>query len=222
MYFNNKGVTRPNNLPDVYWRDYQDYYNIERYKDCNDLLNSSDHNVCGVELGYTIKDKNTYSWDSFVGNHWWAKSKYIKTLQRPIKTSDRALYETWLFHENIDWRKERANGSLKDNLHINPYCFNKAIISLTEVCMLPESYKDTSLYSKDYETQNSIIASKLYIESQNYLRLNTLMRIRRERGDSVNFGEFIKNEISKHYMNKYPVFLYEKYNWKDVDYFKFL
>ena len=199
LYFNTKGVTRPNNEPDTDWRNMADYIHIERYKRCVDLLNYSDYNVCGAELGYTITNKgNDWIWDSYIGNYWWAKATYINTLQPPILTPDRALYETWLFHENRNWRKDRETDKLIDNKHINPYCFYKSIISLTE-SRTPRQLYDENFISKQEEI-------KTY-ESCVINRLNYLYQVQHK------FGKNLSDKISKHYHNNHPNYIFKKYNY---------
>lgn len=52
------------------WRRYMEYFNVEKWQDCADILN--EYETCGVELQ---SDASHYS-----GNFWWARSDYIKRL----------------------------------------------------------------------------------------------------------------------------------------------
>jgi hypothetical protein len=78
LYLHSKGVRytldTPNNVivPIKAWVKYLCYFNIERYQDCLDVLNSYD--VCGTE----------WLLNHFRGNFWWANSYYIRCLPSSI------------------------------------------------------------------------------------------------------------------------------------------
>lgn len=71
LYLHTKGVTTPNNQCIIDWRRYMTYFNVERYQDCLDALNSFD--ACGVDF---VEEPAKH----FSGNFWWSNSTYIKTL----------------------------------------------------------------------------------------------------------------------------------------------
>ena len=74
------------------WRNLMQYFCIEKYKDCLDLLNT--HDVVGV------------NWEShpqfhFSGNFWWANSEYIRKLPDPLDLENfvrfnRCSMEFWI------------------------------------------------------------------------------------------------------------------------------
>jgi hypothetical protein len=71
LYLHTKGVTTPNNQCIIDWRKYMTYFNVVKYQDCLDSLNSYD--ACGVDF-FEEPAKH------FSGNFWWVNSNYIKTL----------------------------------------------------------------------------------------------------------------------------------------------
>jgi len=76
LYIHTKGVRRPNSQFIEDWRNYMEYFLIEKHEDC---LRDLDHyNTAGVN--YHIKPWNHYS-----GNFWWANSNHIKKLIHPNK-----------------------------------------------------------------------------------------------------------------------------------------
>lgn len=75
LYIHSKGVTR-NTKPVSDWRNYMEYFLIEKYNNCFEILNNYDH--CGVN--WTSEIKNTWIKQHYSGNFWWATSNYIKTL----------------------------------------------------------------------------------------------------------------------------------------------
>lgn len=75
LYIHSKGVTR-NTKPVSDWRNYMEYFLIEKYQNCLKILNHHDH--CGVN--WTSGIKNTWIKAHYSGNFWWATSNYIKTL----------------------------------------------------------------------------------------------------------------------------------------------
>lgn len=57
--------------PAVLWKEYMEYFNIERWEDCVKALD--DYDICGVE--WRERPKMHFS-----GNFWWARSKYLQKL----------------------------------------------------------------------------------------------------------------------------------------------
>ena len=104
LYLHTKGVTRTNvNVAD--WIKYLIYFNINKYKTCIDQL--SDHDAVGVNL--MSAPALHYS-----GNFWWARSKYLKNLNRCEYTH---------YNSPEFWLTEKKNGnflSLWDS-NINHY-----------------------------------------------------------------------------------------------------
>jgi hypothetical protein len=78
-YYHLRGVTSPeDNMCVVDQRHYMTYFNIERYKDAINTLESGADAV-GV-------DYNSWPTVHFSGNFWWAKSEHINSLLDPEKT----------------------------------------------------------------------------------------------------------------------------------------
>jgi hypothetical protein len=89
-YMHGKGVSHPlerERMED--WREFMEYFAIERYPLCLRALEVSD--LCGVNW-------TTRRAPHFSGNFWWARSDYIRTLPSPatLDQSDRWQAEWWV------------------------------------------------------------------------------------------------------------------------------
>lgn len=71
LYIHTKGVTTPNNKCINDWRNYMLFFNIEKYQNCINALETND--TCGVD--FVNNPTNHYS-----GNFWWSKSSHINKL----------------------------------------------------------------------------------------------------------------------------------------------
>lgn len=116
-YIHTKGASR-SDVYGKYWREYLDYFIIERWKACVRGLEGYD--VCGVE----------WQENHFSGNFWWATSNYIKTLE-----SDVACHNDRL-------KAEIAFIGTK-NPHVN--CLNHAGKNFYEEILPHEQYRATFL-----------------------------------------------------------------------------
>lgn len=78
------------------WRKYMEYFIIDKYQTCIDILDQG-FDACGTQL---MKWPRTDQYH-FSGNFWWAKSEYIKKLQK-IDTSvaERHQAEKWIGSAN--------------------------------------------------------------------------------------------------------------------------
>jgi len=94
LYIHTKGVSdQTNGTCSSDWRNYMEYFTIEKWRTCIKLL--EDYDAVGVN--YKNEPYKHYS-----GNFWWSKSSYIKTLERPKKTNNRFEYEAWIASGNIN------------------------------------------------------------------------------------------------------------------------
>lgn len=92
LYIHTKGVRHNNTNPCVIdWINYLCYFNIYQFEQCIDLLEQYD---C---IGVNLQKEPVYHYS---GNFWWAKSEYIKKLNKCIYTSYNAP-EFWLTETNI-------------------------------------------------------------------------------------------------------------------------
>ena len=84
MYFHAKGVSRLNNPGIRDWRRYLEYWTIDRWKDSVAKLDQGFDTV-GTNfinqpfLGADLKPRD---WNHYSGNFWWARSSYIKQLEK--------------------------------------------------------------------------------------------------------------------------------------------
>ena len=121
-YLHTKGASKfetPQQAPTNAWREYMEYFNLERWLDCVAIL--SDHDTCGVELQC---DDSHYS-----GNFWWATSDYLKRLPDG--------------HEY--WNKNRAC-RVAAEFYVcladpKAYCFKDFAEDLYEYEIRPEEYR---------------------------------------------------------------------------------
>jgi len=91
LYFHTKGVSRhepqfKSNIAD--WRRLMEYYNIEKWPDCVEKLDTYD--VCGVEW-YTGHINH------FSGNFWWLHSRLLPRL-KPLDVRIKTDAEFWFRH----------------------------------------------------------------------------------------------------------------------------
>jgi hypothetical protein len=98
------------------WVDYMEYFVIERWRDCVDILDTYD--TCGVDLH---ENPSYYS-----GNFWWANSSYIRKL--PIvnkdKTTNQAILELQQKYPPHTFHRYYAEFWLLDNTSCKPYCLH--------------------------------------------------------------------------------------------------
>jgi hypothetical protein len=85
------------------WRNYLEYFNIDRWRDCINLLN--DHDCVGTEwVGQSVFSHGTYNIPHYAGGIWWANSDYIKTLNPNFITNNlvigRFATELWIGTNN--------------------------------------------------------------------------------------------------------------------------
>jgi len=86
-----KGISDPNNLCLIDWRNYMLYFLVEKYKICLDILKTYD--TCGVDL--RLDPVEHYS-----GNFWWSTANHINNLPEfkdmNIILSERHKAEFWI------------------------------------------------------------------------------------------------------------------------------
>ena len=72
------------------WRNYMQYFCIERWKDCVEKLDEG-YETCGA--GYMREEENVPSYNFYAGNFFWAKSSYINRC-RDLKTPPEVNFES--------------------------------------------------------------------------------------------------------------------------------
>ncbi len=92
LYIHTKGAANPCQFSDD-WRNYMEYFTIENWQKCVDMLEKFD----SVGVNFQYEPYKHYS-----GNYWWSKSSYLKTLEKPKKTSNRFEHEAWIASGNIN------------------------------------------------------------------------------------------------------------------------
>ena len=115
FYLHSKGVSHGTNANIESWVQYMEYFCIEQYKACIEMLQT--HDTVGVNLQ---KDPLWH----YSGNFWWANSNYIKTLEKldvnkssnPCFFSERWYCEFWLFD------KKQAKACSLHQSDVNHYC----------------------------------------------------------------------------------------------------
>jgi hypothetical protein len=91
LYIHSKGVT--NNSKSVEdWRNYMNYFMIEKWKDCVKYLNEYDTVGCNL-----LNDDGFEDFPHYSGNFWWSNSKYISKLNyNYLNDSFRFMREFWI------------------------------------------------------------------------------------------------------------------------------
>jgi hypothetical protein len=89
MYWHLKGVSHLNNIGVQNWREYMEYWNIDRYQDCIEELDNEFDTVGTnwIDEPFLGVDRVVRNWKHYSGNFWWARSSYIKKL-KPLKHPD--------------------------------------------------------------------------------------------------------------------------------------
>ena len=90
FYFHNKGISSytthiPGAIKD--WRNYMQYFNLEKWKDCVAKLDEG-YDCCGVDWVERHDIKLDFVVQHYAGNFWWARSDYIRKLKHPLKIED--------------------------------------------------------------------------------------------------------------------------------------
>jgi hypothetical protein len=137
MFFHSKGVTWTDknkiehekkfisniepvleNIPK--WRDYLEYFVIDKWKDCIQLLD--EHDTVGTEwtVGATL-GSDYYDIPHYAGTMWWANSDYIKKLDPNFVTNNmiigRYATELWIGTKNPKYYNFHNSGK---NLYMSP------------------------------------------------------------------------------------------------------
>lgn len=100
----------------VKWNEYYDYFNIERWADCNKSLDE----------GYDVAGANWYYPGHFSGNIWWAKSHYVKSL--PLLTAPHLINSIKQIDVSLTVRHDAElwiglkSAKVKEFHHHNYYC----------------------------------------------------------------------------------------------------
>ena len=110
LYLHTKGASKYGNKNIISWRHLMNYFNIEKCKDALKLFEKSDFNTYGVLL-------NKF----YMGNFWWAKSSYLKTLNMSeVDKNNRYHAEGNYLKSGEDWKPY----SVYNIEPTNPYAFN--------------------------------------------------------------------------------------------------
>ena len=92
FYIHSKGVSWPKHEGGKYWRDYMNYYNLQKWE-LNTRMLDLGYETSGVKM-ITRGYDHHYS-----GNFFWFKSKYVRECLRPIEkldTTNRFQAEFWI------------------------------------------------------------------------------------------------------------------------------
>lgn len=127
LYFHTKGLSRPGYNSEL-WRLYMEYYNIDRWSHAVSALNDG-WDTYGANLRDNTENLFGRRYLHYSGNFWWAKSSYVKTLEKTLLTgANRWEGEFWIgsggsrdrmfnaFESDVDHYKEEY----KMNRFINP------------------------------------------------------------------------------------------------------
>jgi len=93
FYFHSKGVSSASAHSKM-WFDSLNQIMISDWRKCLSVLQDENCNVVGVKDSIVKKDSNGLSHLS--GNYFWAKGKYLSTLDIPYYEKNRYEYEKWI------------------------------------------------------------------------------------------------------------------------------
>jgi hypothetical protein len=117
LYIHTKGASRlkddiSNNM--IAWRQYMNYFNIEKCKNVFKIFEKSQYNTYGCNFAKSDceNDASHYS-----GNFWWAKSSYLKTINfTNMDKTDRYNAELNFIQIGSDWKPYNVH-NINKNLH---------------------------------------------------------------------------------------------------------
>lgn len=105
------------------WRAYMEYFNLERWMDCVDILET--HETCGVELQSKLPAIARH----YSGNFWWATSDYVRKLPEGYQY----------------WEQNSANrGAAEFYVCLagpKAHCFNDFVENLYDYAVPPSRYR---------------------------------------------------------------------------------
>jgi hypothetical protein len=78
MYLHLKGLSKFGDPYRDSWRQYMDYWQIERWEDCVAVLDQN-YETAGINYNDQPNVQN-HSWPHYSGNFWWARASYIRRL----------------------------------------------------------------------------------------------------------------------------------------------
>jgi hypothetical protein len=122
FYFHTKGASKINHAFYNYicdWRNLLQFFNIEKVNNVFKIFEKTDCNTYGINL--LSKIYNEKPTQMYGGNFWWAKAKYIKTIN--TKKSDKFIRvdaEINYIQNGIDWNPFNAFNS-NVNHYYEPY-----------------------------------------------------------------------------------------------------
>jgi len=122
------------------WRKYLEYFLIEKYELCLDLLNK--YKCVGVNQYFYFTEEDKYR-NLFSGNFWWSRSDYLKTLPPIEVTDDRYSIEHWII------------GNLYKNDYRNFISLHQSDYDFYKTSIMPYEYrldiiKDAIYYNLNY------------------------------------------------------------------------
>lgn len=106
--------------PAAYWKEYMEYFVVERWQDCMTLLDS--HDIVGTEW-------REVPYKHFSGNFWWANSEYIKRLPDAREYMEQYRWDRFMPEMYV------GRASPKH------YCFHNFFADLYRFPALPELYR---------------------------------------------------------------------------------
>lgn len=124
LYLHTKGVSDPENLAIIDWRNYMSYFVINKFQDCLKALENNF--TCGVDL--RLDPCLHYS-----GNFWWSKGSHINNLSNfedmPIILSERHKAEFWICSTGLNHYCLWDSGINQYERHLHRYSAEKYELS---------------------------------------------------------------------------------------------
>jgi hypothetical protein len=101
LYLHTKGASKQNDIQYqniISWRHLMNYFNVEKFENIFKLFQQTEYNTYGVL--YSILGK----WKLYSGNFWWAKAKYLKSINIEKIKKNRFDAETNYIQHGKDWK----------------------------------------------------------------------------------------------------------------------
>ena len=95
VYLHNRGMSHPSDSPSEDWTLMMEYFVIERWKQCLQILTNK--YTCGCELwAHTDRMNPSDFIYHYSGNFWWSRSEYIKKINPPVFGDRHVESEDWI------------------------------------------------------------------------------------------------------------------------------
>ncbi len=154
FYFHTKSVTKCTPATED-WRRYMEYFNIENWRDCVTKLDLG-YDCCGILWN---QDTPIGYFPHFSGNFWWAKTRYLQTLNHGYLESD------WRYHREF-W--------VGSNTNVRAFEFHNSGLNIRKLLTEGKGHFDVTYPRSNYERNRNM---KIHVIVTVYQRSQQLARL---------------------------------------------